>query len=66
MAFDLVAQVLWCPEYAYPYFGGMSLEVVQPIPICPPLSCYRHGKKPDLYYKYVPEKFSSTQCFNDS
>ena len=34
MAFDLVAQVLWCPECAYHYFfffvggGGMPLKVV--------------------------------------
>ena len=64
MAFDLVAQVLWCPEYAYSYFRGMQLNVVQQIPICPPLSWYRHEKKLELNCKNVPEKFSSTKCFN--
>ena len=29
-----------------------------------PLSWYRDGKKLELYRKTVPEKFSSTQCFN--
>ena len=45
---------------------GMPLKVVQPIPICSPLSWYRHEKKLDLYRKNVPEKFLSTQCLNDS
>ena len=26
MAFDLVAQVLWCPENTYPYVCGMPLK----------------------------------------
>ena len=56
MAFGNVAQVLWCLEYAYPYFGGMPLKVVLPIPICLPLSWYSHGKKLELYRKNVPEK----------
>ena len=66
MAFAIVAQVLWCPKYAYRYFGGMSLKVVKPITICPPLRWYRHGKKLELNSKNVPEFFSSTQCFNGS
>ena len=63
MKFDLVAQVLWCSEYAYPYFAIKSC-LTNPHMVATEL--YRHGKKLELYRKNVPEHFSSTQCFNGS
>ena len=47
-------------------FGDMPLNAVKPIPICLPLSWYRHGTKLGLYCENVLEKISSTQWFNRS